>query len=80
MVAAPPPRFSPAAPSYAAPAGKSNENAADCTPGITSATSTRPFGNVCCSIVDEDTADKGTSRSLGQLQPVGQQQTQRRLI
>ena len=29
-------------------------NAADWTPGIVSATSTSPFGNVCCSIVDED--------------------------
>ena len=65
MVAAPPPRFSPPAPSYAEPAGRSNENAADWTQGITSATRTSPFGNVCCSIVDED-ADKGTSRSPGQ--------------
>jgi hypothetical protein len=67
MVAAPPLGFRPAARSYAAPAGKSNENAADWTPGITSATSTRPFGNVCCSIVDDATG-KGTSRSLGQSQ------------
>ncbi len=53
-------QFSPAAPSYAAPAGKSSVNAADWTPGIASATSTRPLGNVCCSIVD-DAAGKGTS-------------------
>ncbi len=37
--------------SYAAPAGKSSENDADCTPGIVSATSTRPLGNVCCWIM-----------------------------
>ena len=44
------------------PRRESNENAADWTHGIASATSTSPFGNVCCSIVDE-VADKGTSRS-----------------
>ena len=34
--------------SYAAPAGSSSVNAADCTPGIASATSTRPLGYSCC--------------------------------
>ena len=36
-------------------------NAADWTPGIVSATSTSPFGYVCCSIVDVDAGDTGTS-------------------
>ena len=44
IVAAPPPSSRPSAPSYATPAGRSIENAADWTPGIVSASNTNPLG------------------------------------